>query len=118
MNRHRLSAVQLTQFYLHRIKKLNLMLHAAISVSPRASVRARQAKAHAQENGVTAEPNKQGAGGCRRSVETALVQARSPGPDGPGLPHCKRHGMGRVFPGAIQRAIMAECRSARSGARA
>ena len=36
MNRHRLSSVQLTQFYLHRIKKLNPMLNAVITVSPTA----------------------------------------------------------------------------------
>ena len=36
MNRHRLTSVQLTQFYLHRIKKLNPKLHAVITVSPTA----------------------------------------------------------------------------------
>ncbi|MBA2718289.1 MAG: amidase [Chloroflexi bacterium] len=43
MNRHRLSAVQLTQFYIHRIKKLNPKLHAVITVSPRALADARAA---------------------------------------------------------------------------
>ena len=36
MNRHRLSSVELTQFYLHRIAKLNPKLHAVITVSPTA----------------------------------------------------------------------------------
>lgn len=43
MNRHRLSSVQLVQFYLHRIKKLNPTLHAVIKVSPRALADARAA---------------------------------------------------------------------------
>ena len=43
MNRHRLSAVQLTQFYLHRIAKLNPKLHAVITVSPTALRDARAA---------------------------------------------------------------------------
>jgi amidase len=34
MNRHRLTSVQLVQFYLHRIAKLNPKLHAVIKVSP------------------------------------------------------------------------------------
>ena len=45
MNRKRLSAVQLTQFYLHRIKKLNPTLHAVITVSPTALAEARAADA-------------------------------------------------------------------------
>ena len=36
MNRHRLTSVQLVQFYLQRIKKLNPKLHAVITVSPTA----------------------------------------------------------------------------------
>ncbi len=43
MNRHRLSAVQLTQFYLHRIKKLDPLLNAVIAVSPTALADARAA---------------------------------------------------------------------------
>jgi amidase len=43
MNRHRLTSVQLVQFYLHRITKLNAKLHAVITVSPRALVDARAA---------------------------------------------------------------------------
>jgi amidase len=36
MDQHRLSSVQLVQFYLNRIKKLNPTLHAVITVSPTA----------------------------------------------------------------------------------
>ena len=43
MNRHRLTSVQLVQFYLHRIKKLNPKLHAVITVSPTALADARAA---------------------------------------------------------------------------
>ena len=43
MDRHRLSSVQLTQFYLHRIKKLNPQLNAVITVSPTALADARAA---------------------------------------------------------------------------
>jgi amidase len=43
MDRHRLTSVQLTQFYLHRIKKLNPMLNAVITVSPTARSEARAA---------------------------------------------------------------------------
>jgi amidase len=43
MDRHRLTSVQLTQFYLHRIKKLNPMLNAVITVSPTARAEARAA---------------------------------------------------------------------------
>jgi amidase len=43
MNRHRLSAVQLTQFYLHRIKKLDPQLNAVITVNPHALAEARAA---------------------------------------------------------------------------
>ena len=43
MDRHRLTSVQLTQFYLHRIKKLNPTLHAVITVSPTALADARAA---------------------------------------------------------------------------
>jgi amidase len=43
MNRHRLTSVQLVQFYLHRIKKLNPALNAVITVSPRALADARAA---------------------------------------------------------------------------
>jgi amidase len=45
MNRNRLNAVQLTQFYLHRIKKLNPSLHAVITVSRTALAEARAADA-------------------------------------------------------------------------
>ena len=45
MNRHRLSSVQLVQFYLHRIKTLNPKLHAVITVSPTALRDARRADA-------------------------------------------------------------------------
>src|SRR4029079_4778389 len=41
MNHHRLKSVQLTQFYLHRIKKLNPLLNAVITVSPTALADAR-----------------------------------------------------------------------------
>jgi amidase len=43
MNRHRLTSVQLVQFYLHRIAKLNPKLHAVITVSPKALADARAA---------------------------------------------------------------------------
>ncbi|HUP54526.1 MAG TPA: amidase [Methylomirabilota bacterium] len=43
MDRHRLSSVQLVQFYLHRIKKLNPKLHAVIKVSSTALAQARDA---------------------------------------------------------------------------
>ena len=43
MDRHRLTSVQLTQFYLHRIKKLNPALNAVITVSPTALADARAA---------------------------------------------------------------------------
>jgi amidase len=43
MNRNRLKSVQLTQFYLHRIKKLNPTLNAVITVSPTALADARAA---------------------------------------------------------------------------
>ena len=43
MNAHRLNAVQLTQFYLNRIKKLNPKLNAVITVSPTALADARAA---------------------------------------------------------------------------
>ena len=43
MDRHRLTSVQLVQFYLHRIKKLNPKLHAVITVSPTALAHARAA---------------------------------------------------------------------------
>jgi amidase len=43
MDRHRLTSVQLTQFYLHRIAKLNPTLHAVITVSPTAVADARAA---------------------------------------------------------------------------
>jgi amidase len=45
MNAHRLSSVQLTQFYLHRIRKLNPTLNAVITVSPTALADARAADA-------------------------------------------------------------------------
>ena len=43
MDRHKLTSVQLTQFYLQRIKKLNPKLHAVIKVSPTALADARAA---------------------------------------------------------------------------
>jgi amidase len=43
MNRHRLSSVDLVEFYLHRIKRLNPKLHAVITVSPTALHDARKA---------------------------------------------------------------------------
>ena len=43
MNRHRLSSVQLVQFYLHRIERLNPQLHAVITVAPTALAQARAA---------------------------------------------------------------------------
>ncbi len=43
MNRGRLTSVQLVQFYLHRIKKLNPELNAIITVSPTALAQARAA---------------------------------------------------------------------------
>jgi amidase len=43
MNRHRLTSVQLVQFYLQRIAKLNPKLHAVITVSPKALADARKA---------------------------------------------------------------------------
>ena len=45
MDRHRLTAVQLVQFYLHRIKKLDPKLNAVITVSPTALADARKADA-------------------------------------------------------------------------
>ena len=43
MNRDRLTSVQLTRFYLNRIKRLNPVLHAVITVSPTALADARAA---------------------------------------------------------------------------
>jgi amidase len=43
MYRHRLTSVQLVQFYLHRIRDLNPKLHAVITVNPRALALARAA---------------------------------------------------------------------------
>src|SRR5258705_13671609 len=43
MNRHRLTSVQLVQFYVQRIAKLNPKLHAVITVSPKALSDARKA---------------------------------------------------------------------------
>ena len=45
MNRHRLKAVQLVQFYLHRISKLDSKLNSVITVSPTALADARKADA-------------------------------------------------------------------------
>ena len=45
MNRHRLNAVQLVQFYLNRIRQLNPRLHAVITVNPSALALARAADA-------------------------------------------------------------------------
>jgi amidase len=50
MDANRLKSVQLTQFYLHRIKKLNPTLNAVITVSPTALADARAADA-ARRNG-------------------------------------------------------------------
>ncbi len=43
MDRHKLTAVQLTQFYLHRIQKLEPRLNAVIAISPKALADARAA---------------------------------------------------------------------------
>ena len=43
MDTHKLTSVQLTQFYLHRIKKLNPILNAVITTSPTALAEARAA---------------------------------------------------------------------------
>src|SRR3954447_4458380 len=43
MSRHRLSSVQLVQFYLRRIRQLNPKLHAVITVSPTAVADAKAA---------------------------------------------------------------------------
>ena len=43
MDAHRLKSVQLTQFYLHRIRKLNPTLNAVITISPTALADARAA---------------------------------------------------------------------------
>ena len=43
MDRHRLKSRQLTQFYLHRIKKLNPLLNAVITLNPRAKADAKAA---------------------------------------------------------------------------
>jgi amidase len=45
MNDHRLTSVQLVQFYVHRIKALNPELHAVITVNPEALALARAADA-------------------------------------------------------------------------
>ena len=50
MDRHRLTSVQLTRFYLQRIRKLNPTLNAVITVSPRALADARAAD-RARRNG-------------------------------------------------------------------
>ena len=50
MDRDRLTSVQLTRFYLNRIRKLNPMLNAVITVSPRALADARAAD-RARRNG-------------------------------------------------------------------
>src|SRR5687767_7532079 len=50
MDAHRLKSVQLTQFYLHRIRKLSPTLNAVITVSPTALADARAADA-ARRNG-------------------------------------------------------------------
>jgi amidase len=50
MNANRLKSVQLTQFYLHRIRKLNPTLHTVITVSPTALADARAAD-KARRNG-------------------------------------------------------------------
>ena len=51
MNHHRLTSVQLVQFYLHRIANLNPKLHAVITVSPTALANARAADS-ARRHGV------------------------------------------------------------------
>jgi amidase len=50
MDANRLTSVQLTQFYLHRIKKLNPLLNAVITISPTALADARAAD-KARRNG-------------------------------------------------------------------
>ncbi len=51
MNANRLKSVQLTQFYLHRIRKLNPTLNAVITVSPAALADARAADRARRRNG-------------------------------------------------------------------
>ena len=51
MNANRLKSVQLTQFYLHRIHKLNPTLNAVITVSPTALADARAADQARRRNG-------------------------------------------------------------------
>jgi amidase len=51
MNRHRLTSVDLVEFYVRRIKKLNPKLHAVIAVSPTAIADARSAD-RARRHGV------------------------------------------------------------------
>ena len=54
MDRHRLTSVQLVQFYLHRIERLNPELHAVITVSPTALADARRADAARRRGADTA----------------------------------------------------------------
>src|SRR5690348_9789335 len=42
MNSHRINAIELTNFYLRRIKQLNPLLHAVITVSPTAHRRSEE----------------------------------------------------------------------------
>ena len=44
MNSHRINSVELTNFYLRRIKQLNPLLHAVITVNPTAHADARAAR--------------------------------------------------------------------------
>jgi len=59
MNHHRLSSVQLVQFYTHRIKKLNPALHAVITVNPHAlalAVAADSARRHGDHRALLGIP--------------------------------------------------------------
>jgi amidase len=59
MNHHRLSSVQLVQFYTHRIKKLNPELHAVITVNPNAlalAVAADDARRHGDRRALLGIP--------------------------------------------------------------
>ena len=86
MNRHRLTSVQLTQFYLHRIKKLNPLLNAVITVSPTALADARAADKARRAGSRPAAPRHPGAPqGQRRhdghADDGRLVGARGQQPE-------------------------------------
>lgn len=65
MDHHRLTSVQLVQFYLHRIRKLNPELHAIITVSPTALADARaadKARRHDSHHRNGSQPSRGGHG--------------------------------------------------------